>query len=582
MSVKVDLEYDTKKADAQLEASQKKAADGFAQLGAKLDTSIKFEKVVAGLQGVAGAAAAIVPNLAGAESALTAIVSGGASAAGAGAAIGAAFTPLGAVIGFALGAAAGAIAAFFKRAKDEAAAAKKSIMTVNDETKILLKTFGNVELLSLGEAVAETKALEDKIEAVNVKLREGGPAVFALINQLRDLETLKFERAARSLELINIGAKDFTKSVEEMDRELYGVPKTMAELTTAVGTTSQSFTDAKDKYNDFLVKLKSQVSFDMASISEFYKEFNQIQSEVTDAFNKRKEAGQALIDATDAKTAKAQAAEEKRVQSQIAMHDKNLSAKARADQQYVDSWLKINNTAYLASQEEIEWQEKVAAVTIEVNLRRTAADLERIKIKRDMIAEERRLEEEAAERRRQDISNLASEYQSFLTPFANVLGSTFTAVTDNIEKGNRALAGVGKAFKLAVAESLSALSKQWGIQSLAELAASLASFAFGDIKGGTQHGSAAVLYGAAAAAAGIGGAVIRKNNPSPKETPSSAGSAGNPSLGSPGRSQSRGGTIEINMTGNMFLDGDDRSMAKAGKKLGTAISTSRNDSRIDY
>src|SRR5690606_8743361 len=86
----------------------------------------------------------------------------------------------------------------------------------------------------------------------------------------------------------------------------------------------------------------------------------------------------------------------------------------------------------------------------------------------------------------------------------------FRAITENIEKGQRAFEGFGLAVKQSVADTLKALSKEWGAKALGLMADGLAFLAFGMFKEAGLSFAAAAAYGAAAAATGIAGAAVQR------------------------------------------------------------------------
>lgn len=198
---------------------------------------------------------------------------------------------------------------------------------------------------------------------------------------------------------------------------------------------------------------------------------------------------------------------------------------------------------------------------------------------------ERRLKairDEAAEASKKKLEETAASYQKALQPLAGVVGGIFAQITKNVEAGNKALAGVGKATRAAIGAELKELAKSWGAKALAELAAGLASLAVGNLPGASNHFASSAGYGAAAAAAGVAGAVVSRGTggssaSSPPPAGADTGGGLNPALGggSPGRAG--GGTVIVNLVGNMFLDGDDRALAPAGHKIARALQASSRD-----
>jgi hypothetical protein len=87
--------------------------------------------------------------------------------------------------------------------------------------------------------------------------------------------------------------------------------------------------------------------------------------------------------------------------------------------------------------------------------------------------------------------------------------SAFTgALEQNIAAGEAALSGMGIAAEQAVAQVLRALSREWATKAIAELAAGWALLGTPAAPMAATHFKSAALYGAAAAASGVGGAAL--------------------------------------------------------------------------
>lgn len=230
----------------------------------------------------------------------------------------------------------------------------------------------------------------------------------------------------------------------------------------------------------------------------------------------------------------------------------------------------------------LESQAVETALTREANLT-AALSAERTRRAQEGVA----IAQREAEDRARVMAEETANFQRLLAPVGRVADTVFGTISRNIESNKRALAGVGAAFKSAIAEELKALARKLGVKTLEETAAGLAA-SFVNPPAAASHFAAAGLYGLAAGAAGGAGALLARGaSSSPPAAATSGGSVGggsaSPSFGSSfDRAGGRaGGTTIVQLSGNMFLNGDDRSLAQAGHRLGAALGAARLDRRLD-
>lgn len=580
MAVKVQVEYDVAKADEQLAQSQEKAAEGFAKVGAAINEHIQLDKVKDALDAVAEAAGIIGPAFGKTGEVIGKAVQDTVALGKAGVSVGAIFGPVGAIVGGIAGTIVGLFVSWinYEKQAEEAAAAHTqelleqalAIAEINDETRDLVTGFKKFKETDLSSITAQLDAVDEKIAETIKLVSAGGKEVDAYTKRLALLRAVQSDNLEQARLAVITGVAEAVGKLNDAEDR---TPKTLKELREESAEAKKKLEELRGEYTKFW----DEVNVDSGTGAFISKEttdatiadFLRLGTEL-DKWSAKYDAAQSEVESREA------AAREARAQGREEEQDAEDAADAYRRQREEefnaarDEWRQEElDRLYDERQEKIRVAWKIAQ--------------QRIDAEREYHENAERLREERTAARVAEFQELQAQLEAMLAPVATVVGSVFSTITKNIESGNRAFAGMGVAFRAGVAEALKSLSKQWGAQALAATAAGFASLALGPIGGisATQHFTAAALYGAAAAAAGVGGAALAKGAGVASAPATAPGVGGNPNLGSPARGAAPGGTIVVNMVGNMFLDGDERTQALVGRKLGNTLRASNHDARLD-
>ncbi len=581
MAVQVKVDFDKRPADKALGEVQDTAATRFKELGKIAEESLKFEKLKAGLEGVKEFAASLGPILGDANKGVALTAEKMAKLGDAGFKIGSMFGPLGGLIGGAIGVVAG----YFVAAAEKANTLRLKLAEIRQAAEDSRAKLAELDQVTIAAVSKEIDQFRDKIFGIGKDAEAARNAVKALLG---------------------IGAKELAESFDEAAASTLGLRDATIAILKPVELTAEQ---AKTKLNDAnkLVKYtEGQIKEAAERIRNNIKngvndeETLKAQEKLLTALKKRlaeysaeqlKAAG--LIrkaidkDIADEEAARQKAADaaKKRDEKQFSDWEKQRIKQQAANDKITQAIADRENAWYQQQQENLAYFAKVE----DDNARRRIALIESIKEARDKDSADARANAERLLAEQQAMYNEAKAgFERLLSPMGAIVNATFGKITENIEKGNKAFKGIGLAAKGAIAEVLKSFAKQWGAQALSEVAAGLASLALGPVGGvsAASHFAAAAGYGAAAAAAGIGGAVVSRNvaassgggASSSSSAPSSSG--GSPFLGS--KQQTSGGTIIVQMNGNLFMgSGDDRALEEPGRNLGRALAVAAGvDRRI--
>jgi hypothetical protein len=592
MPVRVRVVFETQEAKEQLEKLTEEAKGGFRELAKLAKESVALDKLKDAFEGVNMIVQATPEGIFGIDAATKQAMQTSADYAEGLSKIGSLFGPIGSIAGGALGAVVG----YFVGAEAAAQEAAKKIQEIRAETEKMVAGFRKAgEELTLEANIRELEALDKALEENARWMKGAGEGIAEYIRRHEELAAIQEGRAAAAADQMIERAARLAKTIEEGETSFSGGQKSIEALSIAVGEAGTALTTAEEKAKGFIDRLGvAQSIFGALGIdtTRLYKELVKNEGDVEAALDKRRRAEEELARAIEEKERKdAEAwrkAKERRRQDAeellalIESVGRNAAGEGQAKQReefdkYVDSV--IYGTQKISA-DELALQElyrKNAEESDELRERRIA-NLQAISAAEEAERQKKKAEIEA------DFAELKSQYAAALAPLGQIIGATFGQIQKNIEAGNRAFAGVGKAAAAAVAEALKAMAKQWGAQALAETAAGLAALALGPVGGisAAQHFAAAAGFGLAAGAAGLGGAVVARATggaeASAPPSAASSGGGGSPSLGGADfRGGQVGGTVIVHITGNMFLEGGDRQLAPAGHKLAAALRAAQND-----
>lgn len=576
MPVKVRLDLDKSAADKGLEAFGQKAAGILGDLKESVEEALDLEKLDRGFEG-AGKALDLFGKVA--DRAFGPLAAHIGEALGeafefseAGMKIGAAWGPIGGIIG----GLAGLLVDASIKAYEFFTATKKisaqwlelqgSVKTTQERLEELKNSAFDLDTLDLSSALSVLGELQSQISAANAAALAGVAGFDKVAGTLKgQFDTL----AQSSLEGLIFKVDTLAYGLDTLGEE-----KTIPQLKSDLEEAGKAVETAKGRVGDLRKELASTK---LISVERLLTLFADYKRATYDAEKATKELAAADKAYTDAATKGAAARKKAREEEKKALADQlkilNDSVIFELNKEAIEARLAREELDRI--EEEKEAYEAAVEDQIQASIRWHDQQSEaraRARDEEEEYREERRLALE------EDFAELTAGYQDALAPLAQFVGAIFGAITKNIEAGNKALAGVGRAARGAVAEILKGFAKQWGAQAIAELAAGFASLALGPIGGvpASQHFAAAGLYGAAAAAAGVGGAALSRGASSPASSPA-ASAGGSPSLGSGDRAPSQGGTIIVQMSGNMFLEGGERDIARAGRRIAGAVNASRRD-----
>ncbi len=524
-----------------------------------------------------------------------------------GAMIGATFGPLGTVIGFTLGAALGVVTEKADRLKAKVDALKES----TDEVRAAWRAYaeetrqaGEVSADSLQEAVRASSSLVAKqnefTTSTNLALYKerwwgitdaqeavlDGAGKVLLINQ-RIGNDRALARLEESLKGIAGLWEEQAKATAEYQKQLglLGRERTVEEL-------AQEFGDAQDAVHEAEAELlalqktlrepvEGGVLGALKAIDGYLSDLPSKVAALEEARGAALAAGEAFV-AADAETKekRKEKAKERKEEAAAALQD-------QLDNEY-QLWLEAE-LRRLALLDEMRQAENLATETARAE--QLAALWAHLTAEEDLRAanSNARIEREAAEaeERKRQMAEEAANFERLLAPVGRLADAVFGTISENIENNRHALEGLGVAVRKAIGEELKALAKKLGVKALEETALGLAAL-FVNPPEASTHFAAAGVFTAAAIAAGAGGALLSRGGASASSPPAAASSGGTGGGSSPslGRSADRAGVTQtgttiVQLSGNLFLDGDDRALAKAGHRLAGAIGAARFDSRLD-
>ncbi len=172
--------------------------------------------------------------------------------------------------------------------------------------------------------------------------------------------------------------------------------------------------------------------------------------------------------------------------------------------------------------------------------------------------------------------------KQFLT---DALAASLDKVAENIAKGEKAYKGLGATIATVARDQILALGKTWAFKAGGEAAEAIAALAFGNLPGAALHGQAALMFGALAAAAGVGAGLIGKALPSDQATAAAPASPAQGATSSSGGPSFGGGStfqeltpVQYNLApgGTVVFAGDNRGRAQYGRFTEGSIATGRS------
>lgn len=500
-----------------------------------------------------------------------------------GASLGSAFGPWGALAG----AAAGAIAGYFTAAGKEAAASKEAakktaeeLANVQAETRSATEEFrglGATNLSGLISQVATLQASLDKAKGfkgaiqddIDKLAKEGTEGLIKAFDRLAGAAVGdEFRTQGKSLEELNALYEQSKKSVEALATESTGLAK---DLANASKLTAASASDVNVSFEKDLNRLTAQI----------------------EAANTESAAYKAAIDAltpsieTNTKATQSNAKATKEATEEV---DEFAASIARFDAQweanlietrkqelalldYVDATVAARAALAAFNDEVLKSLEadiggaalpEKKTVEVEVEIDPSAYDAALDKVE-DFASTSKKLFNTASK-------DFKEAGRAFLT---DALAASLSKVAENVEKGERAYKGLGAAVGEAAQLQIQALGKTWAFKAGGEAAEAIANLAFGNIPGAALHGQAALMFGALALAAGVGGGLLGRALPestaSGAATPATAtGSSGASSGGSTfagGSAFQELAPVQYNLApgGTVVFSGDNRGKAQFGR-----------------
>lgn len=533
--------------------------------------------------------------------------------------LGLAFGPLGAVIGGIAGAVL-AMAHYFVQSNAEIEKLNATVSESNEEFQTWLSTAQDFQNLNLGQGVAaitkEFDALQKKVkesqgflqwaEKNSISLNSWGVALGLTGNKYFDLfkQTEEFKNKTTELQQqqLSLNAQQWYSTalaneqalikqtdllIETQDR--LGRQKTLSEL----AEDSKEARDGLDKARDSAAELGNKVA--LLQLKQKGKIF-------TEQDKKDLEEAQTLFDAatkslsswigkfTQAKGAENAARDKSNADAKKARDDAYMESikdnermRKRDDERYqkqLEAQAKYLNESYKVNQ---YWRSREHALQVEWDAQILHSQLE---------SQQKALDEEKAAREEHfaEVQTLAETSLGIASDFL----SGFTSqLEENIAAEEKAFKNFGLVARQGVANVLKSLGKEWAARAIAEFAQGLAFLAVGDVASAGTAFAAGSTYGIAAAAAGVGGAVIggrataeanrrsaaeeeREN----KKKDKSRGGSGNGASGGGGRSVSTSmvSPIILNMNGNVFPTTNERDAATFGTSIINAIASAQRGS----
>ncbi len=523
-----------------------------------------------------------------------------------GAMIGATFGPLGTIVGFTLGAALGVVTEKADRLTAKVTALKEATDEVRESWRAYAdetRKAGEVSADSLQEAVRASSALIQKqnefTRSTNLALYEerwwgitdaqesvlDGAGKVLLLNQriANDRSLARLETALKGIaglwEEQARATADYQKALG-----LLGKERSVEELAQEFGDAQDAVHDAEQELLALQKTLREPVEGGvlgaLKAIDGYLSDLPAKLAKLEAARDEALAAGEAFVAAdAEAKEKRKEAAKDRKKEAAEAIQD-------QLDNEY-QLWLE-GELRRLALLDETRQAENLATETARAE--QLAALWDHLNREEELRAanSNRRIEREQAEaeERKRQMSEEAENFERLLAPVGRLADSVLGTITENIEANRRALEGLGVAVRKAIGDELKALAKKLGVKALEETAMGLAALFVNPPEAGT-HFAAAAAFTAAAVAAGAGGALLSRgaSASSPPAAASSSGSSGgsSPSLG---RSADRAGVTQtgttiVQLSGNLFLDGDDRALAKAGHRLAGALGAAHLDRRLD-
>jgi hypothetical protein len=594
MAVFVKVNYDTTDADRQLGASQEAIAKNYEKLGEIANEALKLDKIKDAFEGLKDASETWLPLLGDENEQLSGLIDKGLKLGEAGAKIGGFFGPWGAAIGAFVGGLSSLFAVALeneaelekkaKAASEELKKQEEVARQVTRETEDMVDALNELDRMSLsGVTVALTSTREEIIKTVELIEKEQGSAM-ALIERWGALVAIQEGNVieARNALLSAIGG-GADKINEVLDRG------------------KKSTADLKDEAS----KAKKEIEKLREDLGDLYQGLEDIHDE--NAAKEAVKATNAVLAAIDKQTAIYDSAQDEiearqkegvETKKKLSAEEKKNAEDAVKDLEEMDrKW-----TAYLLKSAEERGKQKL---DIEKDIERQRLQLaedaaqkeaDAIEARNRKLAEDAEASfkawQEARDKALSEVEETTAQISAIMQPFADVLSKSFDLIADNIAKGEKPLKGFSNELRGFIGDVLKAYAKKWGAQALGEVAEGI-SWSVSPIPGGRDiaavHFASAQTFGLAAVAAGGAGILAGRNTEVPAPASGGGGassgdgfSSSNPSLGGRDRgAPSQGGNISVTLAGNMFLDGDDRSLAKAGHRLGSAINASRRDLTLD-
>jgi hypothetical protein len=564
--VRVRVQFETQEAKEQLEQLQQEAKGGFRELAKLAKESVQLDKVKDAFEGINKVIQATPEGVLGIDAATKQAMATSVDYAEGLSKIGSLFGPIGAVAGGVLGAVAG----YFASAEARAEEMRKKVQ----ESAKSIRELRDAAQFGLG---FDYKAAISQFEQLNAVLAEADTRAEKrpIWQQLRELRDLTLTSLIKDVEDLDAAAGKTVLDLAGVNKD-----RPLVELGADALTAGRELREARLR----VAALKEEInnltpSAALERLPSLLMQMAGAQGQVEKAGARAAEAESTYAAAVDEHARKSEEAARKRREAYQrqreeikAAHDEILgliaalpgAAKQKEEfNEFVDAVI-YGIPKISAEEEALDRLLKGNAANSDEYRERRLANLQTIADAEKAERERKKAELEA------DFAELQGQYAAALAPFGQIIGATFGQIQKNIEAGNKAFAGVGKAAAAAVGEALKAMAKQWGAQALASVAGGLAALALGPAGGpsaGQYFGGAVV-----ARAAGAGAAA------SAPPAAASSGGSGSPSLGAgDSRGAPVGGTVVVNLVGNMFLDGDERILAPAGHKLARAIRAAQND-----
>ena len=590
--VNVKVNYDTEEADKQMAETQASIAAGYEKLG-EIGAEA-FGKAKDALEGVKDLSESWLPILGEENEELSGLIGNTVKFGEAGSKVFGALGPMGA----AFGAIVGGISAFFflafenekkleeatkaaaeelEKQEEEMRKAAEAARDLAIETENMVDAINDLDKTSLSGVNAALGKTQDEIEKTIAAILKEGTAFTGLMDRyiaLKQVQEGNIVEARNTLQtVLGEGANKIddtldrsTQSTSDLKEAADKAQGELGKLQKELGRIYQGLDDIKDQ----------------AAAEDAVKETVRVLAAIdkqTAAYTNAKDEIKARGERALAEKTKLQEEEQKR--------DAEFAAGIRRfDEGYEQEQLDANaefERQLRNSKEAARLQE------IEDILAFNAAVIE---LEKDLAEETTAIAERRAQEDAEAYEKQVEKIKGYLQPFADLMGATFDMIAENVAKGEKPLANFGNALREFLAEELKIYARKWGIQSLGYLAEGIA-LASGVVTAPLAPAkfAAAAALGAAALAAGgasiIAGAGSQVPAPASSSGDSGAslggGSSGfNPSLGNRDRgSAAVGGNITVILSDNFFLDGDARSVAKAGHKLAGAIGVSKRDLRLD-